>query len=154
LAQRVSLFAVLIFLGLIGCAIYVVAANRYCPMEGDALATADLRSNKEQTGFNDDEAGRKYKYLAGDLPFVLQFIEARDQQDKRDAELRNQNKKGPYWITKFFCDAKIGDIAIAFFTWCLVIVGGLQAQRLRQTISTMEQTERPHMIMAELKIRG
>lgn len=123
-------------------------------MKVEALATsaADLRNHKEQAGFNDNEAGQKYKYLAADLPFILRFIEAKAQQDERDTELQNQSKKGPSWTTKFLCDAKIGDVAIAFFTWCLVIVGALQARRLRQTIATMEQTERPFMVFSDFKI--
>ena len=154
MAQRVPLFAVLIFLGLVGCAVYVLAANRYCPMEGDtsAAGTANLHNHKEHTGFNNDDARQQYKYLAADLPFILQFIEAKAQQDERDTELQNQSKKGLSWATKFVCDAKIGDVAIAFFTWCLVIVGALQARRLRQTIATMEQTERPFMVFSNFKI--
>jgi hypothetical protein len=154
LSQRVPLFAVLIFAGLIGCAIYVLAANRYCPMEEEisAASVADLHIHKEQRGLDNGEAVQKYKYLAADLPFILQFIEAKAQQDKRDAELPHQSKKSPSWISKFFCDAKVGDVAIAFFTWCLVIVGALQARRLRQTIATMEQTERPFMVFSNFKI--
>jgi hypothetical protein len=40
-------------------------------------------------------------------------------------ELPLQTTQGSeIWLKKFACDAKISDIAIAFFTWCLVVVTG------------------------------
>jgi hypothetical protein len=55
---------------------------------------------------------------------------------KREA---NQNANTPYWEPsgwwkKFFCDAKITDVVLAFFTYCLIVVGGFQARYLYGTV--------------------
>jgi hypothetical protein len=38
------------------------------------------------------------------------------------------------WWKKFFCDAKITDVALTFFTYCLIIVGAFQARYLYHTV--------------------
>jgi hypothetical protein len=150
LARFPSSFATLIFFGFVACIVYVLGANRVCPMDYETIGlSSDHGKNVGQRNLSDNESREYDKYLAGDLPYILKYLDAKAEQNKHDYELAGQQRKSPQWVTKFFCDAKIGDISIAFFTWCLVIVGGLQASRLRETIATMEQTERPFMIFAE-----
>jgi hypothetical protein len=99
--RRMHIFALLIGTGVIGCAIFLLTANRFCiESSTQPLVTIAQRQNSGS--------------------------ETHDQRPNR-----NQ------WISKFFCDVKIGDLAVAFFIYCLVIVAGLQARRLRETVEGM-----------------
>jgi hypothetical protein len=135
-----SLFAVLIFTGFISCVVYIFGANQLCSMTDAALSIGHSYQGKyaDQRSLSNDDGRQADKHLAGDLPFILKYLHAKYEQEERKSELAHQQQKRPQWAGKFFCDTKIGDISIAFFTWCLVVVGGLQASRLRQTIATME----------------
>jgi hypothetical protein len=46
------------------------------------------------------------------------------------------------WWKKFFCEMKVGDIAIAYFTFCLVVVGGFQAYWMARTLKVSESAAR------------
>jgi hypothetical protein len=136
--------------GFVACVAYVFGANRFCPIDSEHLSmgASNHGEDTKQGGLGNNDSREYDKYLAGDIPFILKYLSAKAEQKKRDSELADQQRSSPQWVAKFFCDAKIGDVSIAFFTWCLVVVGGLQASRLRETIATMEQTERPFMIFA------
>jgi hypothetical protein len=43
------------------------------------------------------------------------------------------------WWQKFFCEAKVTDVALAFFTYCLIVVGGFQARYLYNTVAATKE---------------
>ena len=143
---------------MIACLIFIGAANNFCSIEPDG---ANLRINTRQyldqyedyAGRSGDTGGKNNHPSTARFMLIDSLVAKGDKADSK-SEPYNYQSNGNKWISKFFCEAKIGDVAIAFFTYCLVIVGGLQARRLRQTIATMEQTERPFMLVSELTVKG
>jgi hypothetical protein len=48
--------------------------------------------------------------------------------------------EGTGWWGKFFCDMKIGDAALVYFTYCLVVAGAFQAFYVLRTVQGAEQS--------------
>jgi hypothetical protein len=159
MSARLPVFAALIGIGLIACVIFVIGANRFCPAE-TAQSTLRVNTGHYLDHNKGNHAGDGNASSNQDHHDAVKTAAAIDSSFTTSDKTDSKNEAGDHrtdaykWISKFFCEAKIGDIAIAFFTYCLVIVGGLQARRLRQTITTMEQTERPYMLLSDLTIRG
>lgn len=71
-----------------------------------------------------------------DCPFLI------GQEYLADAKPRGEAcyQQDHWWNSKFMTDVKITDVVLAVFTGLLVVVGWSQANRLRQTIETMDDT--------------
>ena len=54
------------------------------------------------------------------------------------------------WLKKFFCEMKVGDALLAYFTFCLVVVGGFQSYYLWDSGRTAELAARAAMKSANV----
>jgi hypothetical protein len=88
-----GVFGFLFLLGVALCVGYVYVANIYCPVETS-------------------------ERLKSPLSHLLADRDYKDEQPGHEAEEKLASHS---WFAKFSCEAKAADIALVFFTWCLVI---------------------------------
>lgn len=115
--------AVLFGLGI--CGTYIYFANNHCVV-GNPQQSQDAHNRKDET------ATRRKNNRSGDEISPLEFMPLDVlQPDKKTEETSQQGKQKNHepesWAGKFFCEAKAADIALVFFTWCLVVVTGYLA---------------------------
>jgi hypothetical protein len=117
-------FTAAVVVGLISCILYVVLTDRFCPAEGarrPSFTIDDLQVYQGQHGTK--ENGQQYRSKNVDASISSTF--ASSKADAKEAETHNQSKSQQQhpskWIT-IVCDVKAADIALVFFTFCLVLV--------------------------------
>ncbi len=122
-------FGLLICLGLIGVAAYVYLADRYCPIDAPSPGFSPLDAVGDHREEGDGQAGSDgggghNRHFGSPIPSFFDLTQAQAEQFEGQSRSSKEYDKSPRWITKFVCEAKISDISIAFFTYCLVIVTG------------------------------
>jgi hypothetical protein len=116
-----------VFAGLIVCGLYIVGADRLCPVEErKPLSIGDLQvyqwpQNENQTSSQTDNQRTGQK--SGSVLSIFASLQAKAEQPPTKAQSDNQKHQPRKWVT-IVCDVKVGDIAIAFLTYCLVLVTG------------------------------
>lgn len=95
---------------------------------------------KNYTKYSGHESGGSNENNKTTNPLVLaNESQSKIQDDKIHGEKENKHWYYREWWKKFFCELKIGDFAIGFFTFCLVIVGGFQAYWMWRTLATADK---------------
>jgi hypothetical protein len=112
----------LILLGAIGGTLLLAVAI----LSGINLeCSQDRRSNEgQQTAQQDQQDANK----AAD-PLVAAI-----NRNETPSPAPNTQREKRDWWHPFVCEVKATDLAVAYFTLMLVIIGGIQARRLRQTV--------------------
>jgi hypothetical protein len=118
-------FASWIILGIALTIIYIVVINdNVCG--GDNTIIRHLLSSKDSNSENYQAS--KHDGDSNNLPFFVAQNNNFGLQKSSVAQKITPDEQGgkegdePEWLHKFFCELKAADIAIAFFTYCLVIV--------------------------------
>lgn len=136
------LFLAVIFGGLIAFAACVVGIRDAC----DPDSNIEVHQPQPNWGKGDKEDADQRTHAAqenGDTTQAapgLNPADAPTQASKPDSKKSKWEKES--WWGKFFCEMKLTDIAIAFFTYCLVVVGAFQIKR---TEYVMRESERAHV---------
>jgi hypothetical protein len=123
--QAQVLGALLIF-GLVVFMAYVLLANSRCELESPqslnwTVAPRSEPQKESQTNQN-AKGGKNSKSRAtgSASPPSYSVTQENPANDKAD----HAQQKGSGWLTKFFCDAKISDLVIAFFSYVLAVATG------------------------------
>lgn len=109
--------------GLVVSAIYVIAINDSVCDSRNGILIPLLGRDKPYENIKTDSTDSK----TNKLPFFIlnTYTEDRaaiiDEKPRPNKNTDNKNDESK-WIQKLFCDLKFADIAMAFFTYCLVIV--------------------------------
>jgi hypothetical protein len=81
----------------------------------------------------------------------VQLSKAENQKGKaEDAEGSNERPHEAWW-KKFFCDLKVSDVAISYFTFCLVVVGVFQALYLLKALKIPAWPLKPLGLASKLR---
>jgi hypothetical protein len=135
---RTILFLALTIGGLLFAVIGLRAIEPWCSLP-EPKFSPDREQYQGQTGSGDrksaDQNARAPKPHFG----ALYLIETETQTP----ESGGQNSQNPWyslgWWKKFFCEMKIGDAAVAYFTYCLVVVGAFQAWGQSEETRTIQR---------------
>ena len=103
-----------ILLGLAGALLATQKANTFCPANYHRAAKGDVITNTAAPASNQAKDATKKAVTPGNEGHAT----PQAQQAKESA-----GGEYPDWWTEFVCKATATDYAIAFFTYCLVIVG-------------------------------
>jgi hypothetical protein len=111
--HRAIAFLALVLLGIGLSAGFVIDRSASCKVEETVQSPKAAQANTDVRGQEAIDA----------KPSVSDST--RDNNGKKhQPQIQDQSKVS--WFEKFLCDAKITDVAIAFFTYCLVVVGWFQ----------------------------
>jgi len=105
---------------------YVFLANSRCEVESPQSLnwTVSPRSEpqKEQQAASNAKSGKKSNSRTA-VPAAPPIYSV-TQEDSAKEKAEHAEQKGSNWLTKFFCDAKISDLIIAFFSYVLAVATG------------------------------
>jgi hypothetical protein len=115
--------------GIIIAWIGLYGLDQYCN------ATATLSEKATDRG---GAKAQQHSHL-GNQPAPLRLLayEEKEPRAQRQDASENENKKS--WSRSVLCDLKITDIAIAFFTYCLAVVGWFTIRSNEQTVMNLER---------------
>jgi len=118
-------FLLSIITGVLVAAIIIYSLVDYCKA-GKPLPI----DHSEQQQFHefDNQEGPHYVHRK------VRYVATTTAYDNKD-----QNQSTLWWWQNFICEIKITDIIIAFFTYCLVAVGILQAFLTSHTLMSLER---------------
>jgi len=91
------------------------------------------KNDRKATGQNVESTNADHKSAAYSLA-IIKTVLAESENAEAQSGTDHANWKPMGWWKKFLCDAKITDVALAFFTYCLIVVGGFQARYLYHTV--------------------
>jgi hypothetical protein len=125
------MFSLLVLLGIAVCGGYVYLASIYCPVEEIKSITSTVPSplshlildrdyTEQQGGYSSQRGG----YVEQPNPQIGATINSAPSESHgyaRQDKVAHEGGKAESWFRKFACEAKAADIALVFFTWCLVI---------------------------------
>lgn len=126
--KPILLFLAFIFSGLILCILLINNAGLICKPEQQRIEYQGQGEGKQSNTSN------KNGESSGNIILSFKLTQSESQQEKAQ---QTADKKGWFqegWWNKFFCELKISDVAIVFFTYCLVVVGAFQAWYLLRTM--------------------
>jgi hypothetical protein len=124
-----AMFIGLFVLGIIGCAYYIIRADRDCPVEAEAERSPDLgqvyRENSKRRASNHPNYP-SHQNETGTKPWLvlLTVVQAAAEQSESNAHSQSKKTKHPRWFTNFFCEAKVADVALVLFTYGLMLITG------------------------------
>jgi hypothetical protein len=102
-------------------------------------------SDQSRKSEEKQHAANPHFSASADLTSILQFKQSSDKNTEAKREQKYKRWYDSGWWKHFFCEAKIGDVAIAYFTYCLVVVGAFQAWWLKRSVDHMHIIERAHV---------
>jgi hypothetical protein len=79
------------------------------------------------------------KWNAEPQPQLIIINQMRTQIADNNSGDNNSTQSSLRWWGKFICEIKATDVVIAFFTYCLVVVGIFQAYRSSHTLMSLER---------------
>jgi hypothetical protein len=125
---RTATFLAIVIGGLLLGICWLRIIEPFCTLEDQPLS---LRPDwQEQVGkayLQKAQPSTHHQYAAHVGPSVIQQIQV-IQENPKGKNTENQKPwYGAGWWKKFFCEMKAGDAAVAYFTFCLVVVGAFQA---------------------------
>jgi hypothetical protein len=112
----------LALIGLFLASMYVMAGSMLCRLPQEDHAT-------EQTKKSDCRI-----YDGGNIFSCPELLFSLQNTEPGNEKAEAVKHKYGSWLNDFFCEAKISDIAIGLFTYCLVLVGYFQAHWLQKTV--------------------
>jgi hypothetical protein len=117
-----------LFLGLVLFGGYIFFARQFCAAETPSTqilnwtVSPKLDANKEEKAAEGKNGGRKNKGKSAQpaLPPSYSVV----QESPANEKAGQIEPKGATWFSKFFCEAKISDLIIAFFSYVLCVATG------------------------------
>lgn len=119
-----TLFATFIVIGLALSISWGYRLGTYCE------AARDDRTPEEIVG--KQRVHETARYESPQWPEIRSILGKGATQRRESVQATGPDKEP--WTRKFFCDAKFADVAIVYFTWCLIGVGVFQAYYLWNTV--------------------
>ena len=112
--------------------VFVLLVLTASVMRESYLRHAEQNNHQQGTG----ERQNSPKGIVPPAPQLKTGNAADESQQQRNwAE-----KAWQHWVRRFFVEIRVTDALVALFTGLLVLVGYVQAKRMRQTIRTMDDT--------------
>lgn len=115
-------FIALILLGLFGCLLYGALADRYCPVEEGKKAPITVNDINVYQGVEGgyQNADNHYRYSDENVAAAL-FLLANTKENEGNYKANPAEEHPRKWVS-IVCEVKAADIALVFFTYCLVLV--------------------------------
>jgi hypothetical protein len=132
-------FSVLVAFGFL---IFLVAplALRQISCEPKALNRQTIESDGHSSGG---------KLPAGHIPISAEWISATEHQQAAGQDDHPAGHNYRFWSSEWFCgDLKVTDLALVYFTYCLVVVGWFT---LRSNERALQEIERARVSLSTLK---
>jgi hypothetical protein len=118
-----SIFLALVLVGLFGAALFGLWTNSNC-------------SKFYQPSTVHQATGQKNQYPTINTTAPVYLIDRGYAQDpSQNARKNSESSEQQSWGSEFLCEIKVSDLVTIWLTWCLVIVGGMQAWWLYGTLA-------------------
>jgi hypothetical protein len=137
--------SLLFLVGIIAGLYYIIRADADCVVERSQSDLGQVyRDNGERHANRYANSPRSQNERGSPpRPAAFAIIKAEAEQQKGTAQTSGGPAEHPRWLTKAFCDAKLADIALAYFAYGLIIVTGYLAWATIRLWSATIENERP-----------
>jgi hypothetical protein len=105
-----------------GLALFICGARTIEPW----CTAPDWNQNNIQNKGSKNESTKQNQQPPDNITITLQSVKPDNKSDTAENERENKPWYSLGWWKKFFCESKIGDLAVAYFTYCLVVVGAFE----------------------------
>ena len=113
--------------GFIGCVCYAIYADANCPIKPDHptdFGQVYRDNSKRYASRNTNYPSNQNEHGTPPRSIVFAIVQASAEQTESNTHTGDNEAKHPRWLTKAFCEAKLADIALAYFAYGLIIITG------------------------------
>jgi len=146
----IFLFVASMLAGLFACFLYVALLDKFCPVDHHAPLLTDFIGKLRPEGASETR-GKNQQYGKENQhgPILAAFTPAQANEQQHGTESANKHEKPRKWVA-VVCEVKAADVALVFFTYCLVLVTGW----LVRATAALAAADRPHLLPTEFTISG